>query len=108
MWTLIGPNGEEARFEHEPRLAASDFDLLHSAALRGVGVAFLPEMYSKTAVAEGALVHVLSDWHSREDILHLVFTSRRGMLPSVRAVIDFIAHSMGVEIQSWESATAAK
>jgi hypothetical protein len=29
-----------------------------------------------------------------DGILHLVFTSRRGMLPGVRAVVDFVAETL--------------
>ncbi len=38
----------------------------------------------------GQLLHILPEWHGGRGIRHLVFTSRRGMLPSVRAVIDFL------------------
>jgi hypothetical protein len=36
-------------------------------------------------------MRVLPEWSTRQGIVHLVFTSRRGLLPSVRAVIDFAA-----------------
>jgi DNA-binding transcriptional LysR family regulator len=37
---------------------------------------------------------VLPDWTAVDGILHLVFASRRGMLPGVRAVIDFVAAAL--------------
>ena len=40
---------------------------------------------------KGTLVRVLSDWAPRREVIHLVFPSRRGMLPAVRALIDFLA-----------------
>ena len=42
----------------------------------------------------GALVRVLPEWSGTDGIMHLVFASRRGMLPSVRAVIDFAAAAL--------------
>ena len=33
-------------------------------------------------------------WSGTDGILHVVFASRRGMLPSVRAVIDFVAAAL--------------
>ena len=98
-WTLIGPKGEEEVFAHEPRLAATDFAILHYAAVDGLGVAFLPDLHTRLSVAEGKLVPMLPDWHSREDILHLVYTSRRGMLPGVRAVIDFAAKALDPKLR---------
>lgn len=100
-WTLIGPKGEEESFAHEPRLAATDFAILHYAAVDGLGVAFLPELHARLSIAEGKLVPVLPDWHSRQDILHLVYTSRRGMLPGVRAVIDFVAKALDPKSRPW-------
>src|SRR5690606_35157616 len=39
----------------------------------------------------GELVTVLPDWAPRREIVHAVFASRRGQLPAVRALIDFLA-----------------
>ncbi|KSV70466.1 hypothetical protein N183_29025 [Sinorhizobium sp. Sb3] len=40
---------------------------------------------------DGTLVDVLPDWAPRAGIIHAVFPSRRGLLPSVRALLDFLA-----------------
>jgi DNA-binding transcriptional LysR family regulator len=37
------------------------------------------------------LVHLLPDWAPRHEIIHAVFPSRRGLLPAVRGLIDFLA-----------------
>ncbi len=103
-WTLIGPDGREESYVHEPRLAATDFAILHYAALDGLGVAFLPELQSRLSVAEGRLVLLLPEWHSREATVHLVYTSRRGMLPGVRAVIDFAASALDLTSPAWRPA----
>ncbi len=68
-------------------------------ALDGLGVAFTPEYCkSRLSVAEGRLVLLLPEWHSREATVHLVYTSRRGMLPGVRAVIDFAASALDLSV----------
>lgn len=100
-WTLVGPDGEEQSFAHEPRLAATDFDILHQAAIDGLGVAYLPDLQHRLAVADGRLSVVLPQWTSREAILHLVYTSRRGMLPGVRAVIDFAVQALDINSPAW-------
>ena len=78
----------------EPRLATGSFDVLIAAACQGAGIALLPAANCREALASGALVRVLPQWSGIDGILHIVFASRRGMLPSVRAVIDFAAAAL--------------
>jgi DNA-binding transcriptional LysR family regulator len=88
-WRLTAENGDTSSVSVEPRLASGSFDILIAAAREGAGVTLLPATYCREALATGALVRVLPEWSGTDGILHLVFPSRRGMLPSVRAVIDF-------------------
>jgi len=37
---------------------------------------------------------VLPEWNTPQGILHVVFPSRRGMLPALRAFIDFLAERL--------------
>ena len=39
------------------------------------------------------LIRVLPDWKPRNEIIHAVFSSRRGLLPSVRLLIEHLAAS---------------
>ena len=65
-----------------------DMFAVRRAAMAGVGVAQLPTMMMRQELADGALVRVLPDWAPRPEIIHAVFPARRGLLPSVRALID--------------------
>jgi DNA-binding transcriptional LysR family regulator len=103
-WILIGPGGDEDVFAHEPRLSATDFGILHQAALDGLGIAYLPELQHRLSVADGRLNFVLPDYGSRVATMHLVYTSRRGMLPGVRAVIDFAARALDLKSPAWTPA----
>lgn len=94
VWQLTTQGGETSSVPIEPRLASGSFDILLAAARQGAGITLLPERYCQDAITSGALVRVLPDWSGTEGILHLVFASRRGMLPSVRAVIDFAAAAL--------------
>lgn len=96
-WTLFDTEKKEQIVSHEPRLAASGLSTLQRAALDGAGIAFLPEVTCRDALRDGTLVRVLPNWSGREEILHLIFVSRRGLLPSVRAVIDFAAEALNPE-----------
>jgi DNA-binding transcriptional LysR family regulator len=65
------------------------------AALRGVGVVQLPSMMIDKDLAEGTLVDVLPRWTPRSGIAHIVFPSRRGLLPAVRGLIDHLGSALG-------------
>jgi DNA-binding transcriptional LysR family regulator len=93
-WTLMNPAGQQETIEFEPRLATGDFVLLVVAASAGAGIALLPRANCSAELATGRLVHVLAPWRAPDGIVHLIFTSRRGMLPSVRAVVDFAADAL--------------
>jgi DNA-binding transcriptional LysR family regulator len=76
---------------HRPRLITDDMAVLREATLAGAGVVQLPAIMVWEDIRAGRLVHVLPRWQPRGGIVHAVFPSRRGLLPSVRALLDFLA-----------------
>lgn len=90
-WHLERDDGATHTLRHEPRLTCSDFAVLCNAAAEGIGVAFLPDHACADHVASGRLVQILKDWRGKAGIVHLVFTTRRGLPPAVRALIDHLA-----------------
>ena len=100
-WPLVDENGVEEVVVHEPRLSSSEFAVLRQAAIEGVGVGFLAEYVCRDPLADGRLERVLPAWGGQEALLHLVFTSRRGLLPGVRAVIDFLADVLDPTSLQW-------
>jgi len=93
-WPLTAQNGDSCTVAIEARLATGSLDILIAAACQGTGIALLPASNCQGALLSGALVRVLPQWSGTDGILHLVFASRRGMLPGVRAVIDFAAAAL--------------
>ena len=71
---------------HKPRLVTDDMAQLLHAALAGVGVVKLPSMVADEHIASGKLVDVVPGWTPRGGIVHAVFPTRRGLLPSVRGL----------------------
>ncbi|MCE0825149.1 LysR family transcriptional regulator [Buttiauxella ferragutiae ATCC 51602] len=92
-WCLFGPDNQEVTLHHTPRFVTTDMIALRAAALAGVGIVQLPILMIHKQIAEGTLVHLLPDWRARREVIHLVFPSRRGQLPAVRALIDFLVES---------------
>jgi DNA-binding transcriptional LysR family regulator len=91
LWQLAGPDGSAAVVPHTPRLITDDMMALRLAAIAGVGVVQLPSMMIREAFRAGTLVRVLPNWVPRTGLVHAVFPSRRGLLPAVRQLIDFLA-----------------
>jgi DNA-binding transcriptional LysR family regulator len=90
-WTLVDTEGHEMTASHSPRLLCSDFAVQYQAAARGVGIALLPLRVAWRGLSDGTLVRVARQWATPEENIHAVIASRRGMLPSVRAVLDHLA-----------------
>ena len=90
-WHLEDDNGRKQMVRVEPRIGCTQIDQILSAASAGLGVALLPDRVCRPALASGKLVRVLPAWHAQIGIVHLVFTTRRGLPPAVRALIDHLA-----------------
>jgi DNA-binding transcriptional LysR family regulator len=93
-WELLGPNGQVVQVEQKPRLCCHDFVVLRAAVVAGLGLARLPETVVRQDLESGTLVRVLAAWSSPQGVFHAVFPSRRGLLPAVRAFIDFLAERL--------------
>ena len=89
-WDLCGPSGSKAEIPFTPRFITSDMLALREAAVVGLGVVQLPALVVKEQFAAGTLVRVLPEWEPRREVIHAVYPSRRGLLPSVRALVDFL------------------
>ena len=93
-WELHGPDDEVRRIELKPRVSGFDFPMLRSLVQQGVGITMLPETLCADLVRNGDLEVVLPQWRLPQGICHVVFASRRGLLPAVRVFIDFLAEKL--------------
>ena len=87
-WELRGEDGSQISVFHQPRFVTTDMIALRRAAMAGVGVVQLPILTVQRQLERGELVRVLPHWALHRDIIHVVFPSRRGVLPAVRTLID--------------------
>jgi DNA-binding transcriptional LysR family regulator len=103
-WVLLGPEGQEFVFQHQPRYVADDLQTLKLAVLAGTGVSFLPDTLSMAERQAQLLVPVLPGWAPKPGMVHAVFPSRRGQVPAVRSFLDFIGrHMQGEQMVDGES-----
>lgn len=98
-WQLRSADGSESRVELQPRLCCHSFPVLLQSALAGLGIALLPESTVRAALARGDLLPVLPRWSLPQGIFHVVFPHRRGLLPAVRAFIDFLVETMPLAVR---------
>jgi DNA-binding transcriptional LysR family regulator len=90
-WHLDTAEGHTHVLALQPRLGCENMAMVRSAAIDGLGVAILPDHVCREALDTGRLVRVLPAWRGQQGIVHLVFTTRRGLPPAVRALIDHLA-----------------
>ena len=90
QWELFGADGASALIRHTPRMITDDLLALRHAVLAGIGIAHLPKVVVRDDMAAGRLVELVPGWTPKCGIVHAIFPSRRGLLPSVRTLIDFL------------------
>jgi DNA-binding transcriptional LysR family regulator len=96
-WTLTNLADRTEQIELKPRLVTSDLRVRLQAAVRGIGIALLPEQVVAAPLKEGLVERVLPEWSGAKNILHLVYPTPRGMLPSVRSLIDYLL----IQVPEW-------
>ncbi|NHF65600.1 LysR substrate-binding domain-containing protein [Xanthomonas hortorum] len=102
LWSLCGPDDEMHQVPIKPRLLCSDFEELRRAAREGLGIALLPEHICRDDLAAGDLVRVLPQWHTMDGTIYAVFSSRRGLTPAIRALIDFLVDEFKGQVTNLE------
>jgi DNA-binding transcriptional LysR family regulator len=96
-WRLENQSGETHNLVLTPRLAADHFAVLRDAVLNHIGLSFLPELYCRDEIKTGVFTAVLPEWSKPSATVQAVYLSHRGMLPSLRAFIDYLAKNMRAE-----------
>lgn len=87
---LDGPRGQQ-RVSFRTMLLSENESLLHLAALRGMGLAFLPTRMVQEDLVAGRLEAVLPESVKFSHTLYAVYASRKYLSAKVRTFIDFLA-----------------
>lgn len=85
---------QQKKIRISPTVMGSDLNMLAQLAASGCGITLLPDNVVQQYVERGELVRVLSDWKTAHGIFHLVYPSRRGLLPAVRVFIDYLVEHL--------------
>ncbi|MDB5768248.1 MAG: bacterial regulatory helix-turn-helix, lysR family protein [Collimonas fungivorans] len=97
-WRLLNQAGEQQAVTLKPRMRSDNIRLLKKAALAHMGVIALPRHACSEDLAQKSLQRVLPDWHPPSGQVRLVFPTRRGLVPAVRAYIEFLKAELPARI----------
>ncbi|MBV9530922.1 MAG: LysR family transcriptional regulator [Bradyrhizobium sp.] len=90
MWRLVGPDQTERVVHIAPRVTCGELSVLRTMAIAGLGVALIPDHFCREELNDRRLVRLLPDWCKQPGLVHVVFTTKRGLTPAVRALIDHL------------------
>ena len=85
---------QQKKIRINPTVMGSDLNMLAQLAASSCGITLLPDNVVQQYVERGELVRVLSDWKTAHGIFHLVYPSRRGLLPAVRVFIGYLVEHL--------------
>lgn len=94
QWNFNSNQGEALTLNYHPRLITDDLWVLREAAAEHQGVVSLPVYLCREYQAQGRLIRVLPNWRLPVGKLHMVYPYRRGLLPAVRVLIDYLIETM--------------
>lgn len=89
VWHLTNQD-EFAAVNITCRFSANETTTLLHAALQGMGVAVQPAYLANPYIQQGRLVRVLPEWQPKDLSIYVLYSSRKHLSPSVRALIDHL------------------
>ena len=96
-WVLRNAGDAAVEVQPLPRLVANETATLLAAAEEGLGIVALPRLHCRASVDAGRAVRVLPEWTAGAVTTTLLTPHRRGQLPSVRAVLEYLGERMGAD-----------
>ncbi|RUO78846.1 LysR family transcriptional regulator [Idiomarina tyrosinivorans] len=90
QYKLTHHQGQQMTLQYQARLITDDLVMLREAAIAGQGLAALPNYICREALAAKQLVRLLPEWSLPTGQMLLVYPYRRGLLPAVRVLIDYL------------------
>ena len=94
LWS-VSDKGRAGEIAVSGPFIAHDFPTMLGAAIKGVGLAQVPEPIAAEALKAGKLVHVLEQFAPMAPGVFLYYPGRRQVLPKLRAFIDHVKSRSG-------------
>lgn len=90
VWKVVAPSGEERQVRGTGWLTVNDGQSLLNAAIKGLGIAYLPSFLYHQAMQDGLVEDVIPDLPRTLLGIYAVYPPGRFTQPKVRAFIDFL------------------
>lgn len=91
QWHLQGPDRREVTVAFDPRFQSNSLISVKEATCANIGVAALPGYMCQAELRSGALRQVLPGWMAADARITALIPYRTGLLPAVRAMVDYLA-----------------
>jgi DNA-binding transcriptional LysR family regulator len=98
-WVLKGPQGKTVRIKVVGPVIANSAMTIKALLLKGQGIALFPSLPNAKEVLRGELVHVLPEWLSPEEPVHIVYPAQRFFSPKLKAFIPLLEKHLKIAIQ---------
>ncbi|MCB1333606.1 MAG: LysR family transcriptional regulator [Roseivivax sp.] len=92
VWKITAPSGEVRQVRGTGWLTVNDGQSLLNAAVKGLGIAYLPSFLYHDAMQQGLVQDVIPDLPQTTLGIYAVYPPGRFTQPKVRAFIDFLVH----------------
>lgn len=89
-WVMRG-NEAENELALPASMVCNNIETRVCFALRGLGIAWLPDFAIREALEQGALQEILSDYASHTGVVHLLWPASKYPSPKLRVLIDFLS-----------------
>ena len=96
---LLSHNGQRKDLQVRGNWQGNSGSAMLDAALKGVGLAQLPDYYVQDYLADGRLLAVLNDYRFLDAGVWVVYPQQRHLAPKVRLFIDFLAEQFAGGIE---------
>jgi len=95
-WTLSGLD-EDAIGRYPSALTCNNMEALRGAALRGMGIAYMPDFLAREDLASGALCSLLSEHLTHAGQFSVIWSSSKQLSPKLRAFVDFLTEHLFID-----------
>lgn len=90
VWHLSQDSNHKA-ITINSRLTANDATVLLDAVISGAGISMQPTYLAQQLIKQNKLISVLPDWSPNEMRVYALYSSRKFLSPTVRALIDYLS-----------------
>ncbi|WP_341487189.1 LysR substrate-binding domain-containing protein [Pararhizobium sp. A13] len=91
-WSLDLPDRPTPRLK--TTITSNNMEAVLAAAVRGLGLAYMPEFLAHDAIDRGLLTSVLDDFTARRGDFWIVWPSSQHISPKLRVFIDYMSEAL--------------